>query len=179
MQWIVRGFTAVLCQHKFPFSTLTGHILSVVRLVNGPLESLISTGSFRFGCQWNQGPLASQWTVAVSDLWYNVPERTLQNCVVKHRVKLSYAFAHVYFGYEPNALNVLWLQWVLSPKYFKFPFPITLTMNHMSFSGIVTFFLVRLFKVCFLHHQCFITCIPCCSVKLMFLSPSNDSQAVI
>jgi len=41
------------------------------------------------------------------------------------------------------------LQWVLSPKYFKFPFPITLTMIHMAFSGIVTFFLVRVFKVGF------------------------------
>ncbi|TVU45501.1 hypothetical protein EJB05_04990, partial [Eragrostis curvula] len=39
------------------------------------------------------------------------------------------------------------LVWVLSPKYFKFPFPITLTMIHMAFSGIVTFFLVRVFKV--------------------------------
>lgn len=39
------------------------------------------------------------------------------------------------------------MQWVLSPKYFKFPFPITLTMIHMAFSGIVTFFLVRVFKV--------------------------------
>ncbi|CAI0626044.1 unnamed protein product [Linum tenue] len=37
--------------------------------------------------------------------------------------------------------------WVLSPKYFNFPFPITLTMIHMAFSGIVSFFLVRVFKV--------------------------------
>lgn len=39
-------------------------------------------------------------------------------------------------------------QWVLSPKYFNFPFPITLTMIHMGFSGLVAFFLVRVFKVC-------------------------------
>ena len=39
------------------------------------------------------------------------------------------------------------LQWVLSPKYFNFPFPITLTMVHMGFSGLVAFFLVRVFKV--------------------------------
>ncbi|XP_039019870.1 probable sugar phosphate/phosphate translocator At1g48230 [Hibiscus syriacus] len=39
------------------------------------------------------------------------------------------------------------LQWVLSPKYFNFPFPMTLTMIHMAFSGIVAFFLVRVFKV--------------------------------
>ncbi|CAN1281841.1 Probable sugar phosphate/phosphate translocator At3g17430 [Linum perenne] len=37
--------------------------------------------------------------------------------------------------------------WVLSPKYFDFPFPITLTMIHMAFSGLVSFFLVRVFKV--------------------------------
>ncbi|CAL9162440.1 unnamed protein product [Musa hybrid cultivar] len=38
-------------------------------------------------------------------------------------------------------------KWVLSPKHFKFPFPITLTMIHMGFSGVVAFFLVRVFKV--------------------------------
>lgn len=39
-------------------------------------------------------------------------------------------------------------QWVLSPKYFNFPFPITLTMIHMGFSGAVAFLLIRIFKVC-------------------------------
>ena len=39
------------------------------------------------------------------------------------------------------------LQWVLSPNYFNFPFPITLTMIHMGFSGVVAFLLVRVFKV--------------------------------
>lgn len=39
------------------------------------------------------------------------------------------------------------LQWVLSPKYFNFPLPITLTMIHMGFSGLVAFILVRVFKV--------------------------------
>lgn len=46
--------------------------------------------------------------------------------------------------------SLLWIsavQWVLSPKYFNFPFPITLTMIHMGFSGAVAFFLVRVFKV--------------------------------
>ncbi|GFP81249.1 probable sugar phosphate/phosphate translocator at3g17430 [Phtheirospermum japonicum] len=37
--------------------------------------------------------------------------------------------------------------WVLSPKYFNFPFPITLTMIHMGFSGAVAFFLIRVIKV--------------------------------
>ncbi|CAF1933644.1 unnamed protein product [Brassica napus] len=39
------------------------------------------------------------------------------------------------------------LQWVLSPKYFNFPLPITLTMIHMGFSGFVAFLLIRVFKV--------------------------------
>lgn len=38
-------------------------------------------------------------------------------------------------------------QWVLSVKYFNFPFPITLTMIHMGFSGVAAFFLVHVFKV--------------------------------
>ncbi|KAK9154384.1 hypothetical protein Sjap_001864 [Stephania japonica] len=42
---------------------------------------------------------------------------------------------------------ILYNKWVLSPKYFDFPFPITLTMIHMSFSGLVAFFLIRVFKV--------------------------------
>ncbi|KAG6726175.1 hypothetical protein I3842_02G068400 [Carya illinoinensis] len=42
---------------------------------------------------------------------------------------------------------ILYNKWVLSPKYFNFPFPITLTMIHMGFSGAVAFFLVRVFKV--------------------------------
>lgn len=41
------------------------------------------------------------------------------------------------------------MQWVLSPKYFNFPLPISLTMIHMGFSGAVAFFLVRVFKVCY------------------------------
>ncbi|KAH9619120.1 hypothetical protein KSS87_017261 [Heliosperma pusillum] len=39
------------------------------------------------------------------------------------------------------------MEWVLSTNYFNFPFPITLTMVHMGFSGVVAFFLVRVFKV--------------------------------
>lgn len=38
-------------------------------------------------------------------------------------------------------------KWVLSPKYFNFPFPITLTMIHMGFSSLVAFFLIRVFKI--------------------------------
>ena len=46
----------------------------------------------------------------------------------------------------------LW-QWVLSPKYFNFPLPITLTMIHMGFSGAVAFLLVRVFKVRYIFLQ--------------------------
>lgn len=42
---------------------------------------------------------------------------------------------------------ILYNKWVLSTKYFNFPLPITLTMIHMGFSGLVAFFLVRVFKV--------------------------------
>ncbi|KHG07093.1 hypothetical protein F383_33436 [Gossypium arboreum] len=42
---------------------------------------------------------------------------------------------------------ILYNKWVLSPKYFNFPFPITLTMFHMAFSGFFAFFLIRVFKV--------------------------------
>ncbi|OIV95344.1 hypothetical protein TanjilG_07500 [Lupinus angustifolius] len=37
--------------------------------------------------------------------------------------------------------------WVLSTLYFNFPFPITLTMIHMAFSGAVAFVLIRVLKV--------------------------------
>ncbi|KAB1213760.1 hypothetical protein CJ030_MR5G021892 [Morella rubra] len=46
---------------------------------------------------------------------------------------------------------ILYNKWVLSPKYFNFPFPITLTMIHMGFSGTVAFFLVRVFKKTFCY----------------------------
>ncbi|XP_071723766.1 probable sugar phosphate/phosphate translocator At3g17430 [Rutidosis leptorrhynchoides] len=42
---------------------------------------------------------------------------------------------------------ILYNKWVLSPNYFNFPLPITLTMIHMAFSGAVAFLLVRVFKV--------------------------------
>ncbi|KAL4398359.1 hypothetical protein AHAS_Ahas01G0284000 [Arachis hypogaea] len=42
---------------------------------------------------------------------------------------------------------ILYNKWVLSPKYFNFPHPITLTMIHMGFSGAVAFLLIRILKV--------------------------------
>ncbi|MED6146247.1 hypothetical protein PIB30_032747 [Stylosanthes scabra] len=40
--------------------------------------------------------------------------------------------------------------WLLSTLYFNFPFPITLTMIHMAFSGSVAFLLIRVLKICYL-----------------------------
>ena len=43
------------------------------------------------------------------------------------------------------------LQWFLSTRYFNFPYPITLTMIHMGFSGVVAFFLICVVKVLWPH----------------------------
>ncbi|KAL6968714.1 hypothetical protein U1Q18_034508 [Sarracenia purpurea var. burkii] len=58
---------------------------------------------------------------------------------------LTYLYLLVYILLSSGV--ILYNKWVLSPKYFNFPFPITLTMIHMGFSGTVAFFLVRVLKV--------------------------------
>ncbi|KAI8011142.1 putative sugar phosphate/phosphate translocator [Camellia lanceoleosa] len=58
---------------------------------------------------------------------------------------LTYLYLLIYIMLSSGV--ILYNKWVLSPKYFNFPFPITLTMIHMGFSGLVAFFLVRVFKV--------------------------------
>lgn len=58
---------------------------------------------------------------------------------------LTYLYLLIYILLSSGV--ILYNKWVLSPKYFNFPFPITLTMIHMGFSGAVAFFLVRVFKV--------------------------------
>ncbi|KAJ7980469.1 Sugar phosphate transporter domain containing protein [Quillaja saponaria] len=58
---------------------------------------------------------------------------------------LTYLYLLIYILLSSGV--ILYNKWVLSPKYFNFPFPITLTMIHMGFSGLVAFFLVRVFKV--------------------------------
>ncbi|KAL6909418.1 hypothetical protein ACP4OV_001699 [Aristida adscensionis] len=65
--------------------------------------------------------------------------------MISRQLLLTYLYLLVYVCL--SSAVILFNKWVLSPKYFKFPFPITLTMIHMAFSGIVTFFLVRVFKV--------------------------------
>ncbi|XP_074264127.1 putative sugar phosphate/phosphate translocator At1g48230 [Silene latifolia] len=58
---------------------------------------------------------------------------------------LTYLYLLIYILLSSGV--ILYNKWVLSTKYFNFPFPITLTMVHMGFSGVVAFFLVRVFKV--------------------------------
>ncbi|CAL5338033.1 unnamed protein product [Camellia sinensis] len=58
---------------------------------------------------------------------------------------LTYLYLLIYIMLSSGV--ILYNKWVLSPKYFNFPFPITLTMIHMGFSGLVAFLLVRVFKV--------------------------------
>ncbi|KAI4335076.1 hypothetical protein L6164_013757 [Bauhinia variegata] len=58
---------------------------------------------------------------------------------------LTYLYLLIYVLLSSGV--ILYNKWVLSPKYFNFPFPITLTMIHMGFAGAVAFFLVRVFKV--------------------------------
>eukprot|EP00268_Persea_americana_P000303 TRINITY_DN10115_c0_g1_i2.p1 TRINITY_DN10115_c0_g1~~TRINITY_DN10115_c0_g1_i2.p1 ORF type:complete len:373 (-),score=25.54 TRINITY_DN10115_c0_g1_i2:404-1522(-) len=58
---------------------------------------------------------------------------------------LTYLYLLIYILLSSGV--ILYNKWVLSPKYFNFPLPITLTMIHMGFSGIVAFVLVRVLKV--------------------------------
>ncbi|GMY17142.1 probable sugar phosphate/phosphate translocator At3g17430 [Fagus crenata] len=58
---------------------------------------------------------------------------------------LTYIYLLVYIMLSSGV--ILYNKWVLSTKYFNFPYPITLTMIHMGFSGVVAFFLIRVFKV--------------------------------
>ncbi|CAL9189135.1 unnamed protein product [Musa hybrid cultivar] len=65
--------------------------------------------------------------------------------MINKQLLLTYLYLLIYICLSSGV--ILYNKWVLSPKYFKFPFPITLTMIHMGFSGVVAFFLVRVFKV--------------------------------
>ncbi|XP_042405298.1 probable sugar phosphate/phosphate translocator At3g17430 isoform X2 [Zingiber officinale] len=65
--------------------------------------------------------------------------------LISKQLLLTYLYLLIYICLSSGV--ILYNKWVLSPKYFKFPFPITLTMIHMGFSGVVAFFLVRVFKV--------------------------------
>lgn len=65
--------------------------------------------------------------------------------MINKSLLLTYLYLLIYIVLSSGV--ILYNKWVLSPKYFNFPLPITLTMIHMGFSGAVAFFLVRVFKV--------------------------------
>ncbi|KAK1289955.1 putative sugar phosphate/phosphate translocator [Acorus calamus] len=65
--------------------------------------------------------------------------------MINKELLLTYLYILIYILLSSGV--ILYNKWVLSPKYFNFPFPITLTMIHMGFSGVVAFFLIRVFKV--------------------------------
>lgn len=65
--------------------------------------------------------------------------------MISRQLLLTYLYLLIYICLSSGV--ILYNKWVLSPKYFKFPYPITLTMIHMGFSGLVAFILVRVLKV--------------------------------
>nr|CAD1842532.1 unnamed protein product [Ananas comosus var. bracteatus] len=65
--------------------------------------------------------------------------------MINGQLLLTYFYLFVYICLSSGV--ILYNKWVLSPKYFNFPYPITLTMIHMGFSGAIAFCLVRVFKV--------------------------------
>ncbi|KAL6571725.1 hypothetical protein OROHE_003368 [Orobanche hederae] len=65
--------------------------------------------------------------------------------MINRSLVLTYLYLLIYITLSSGV--ILYNKWVLSPKYFNFPFPITLTMIHMGFSGAVAFFLIRVIKV--------------------------------
>ncbi|CAA7391068.1 unnamed protein product [Spirodela intermedia] len=81
--------------------------------------------------------------------------------MVNQQIVLTYLYLLLYVFLSSGV--ILYNKWVLSPRYFNFPFPITLTMIHMGFSGAVAFFLIRVFKVSSQMLQLTFTpsCFPC------------------
>ncbi|XP_057965934.1 probable sugar phosphate/phosphate translocator At3g17430 isoform X2 [Malania oleifera] len=65
--------------------------------------------------------------------------------MVNKELLLTYLYLLIYILLSSGV--ILYNKWVLSPKYFNFPYPITLTMIHMGFSGVVALFLIRILKV--------------------------------
>nr|XP_025603898.1 probable sugar phosphate/phosphate translocator At3g17430 isoform X1 [Arachis hypogaea] len=58
---------------------------------------------------------------------------------------LTYVYLLLYISLSSGV--ILYNKWLLSTLHFNFPFPITLTMIHMAFSGSVSFLLIRVLKV--------------------------------
>ncbi|KAG0498679.1 hypothetical protein HPP92_003005 [Vanilla planifolia] len=65
--------------------------------------------------------------------------------MITKQIMLTYLYLLIYICLSSGV--ILYNKWVLSPKYFNFPFPITLTMIHMGFSALVALVLVRVLKI--------------------------------
>ncbi|PKA47387.1 putative sugar phosphate/phosphate translocator [Apostasia shenzhenica] len=65
--------------------------------------------------------------------------------IINEQILLTYFYLLVYICLSSGV--ILFNKWVLSPKYFNFPFPITLTMIHMGFSAVVAVIVVRVLKI--------------------------------
>ncbi|KAK2970226.1 LOW QUALITY PROTEIN: hypothetical protein RJ640_021662 [Escallonia rubra] len=87
--------------------------------------------------------------------------------MISRQLLLTYLYLLIYISLSSGV--ILYNKWVLSPKYFNFPFPITLTMIHMGFSGAVAFFLIRV-------SPC--TQLTCFTSSLICSSSSNDFTVV-
>ncbi|XLT87122.1 hypothetical protein HN873_008875 [Arachis hypogaea] len=79
------------------------------------------------------------------NLFWNPKNQSQQKMGINKTLFLTYFYLFIYILLSSGV--ILYNKWVLSPKYFNFPLPITLTMIHMGFSGAVAFLLVRVFKV--------------------------------
>ncbi|KAG2305129.1 hypothetical protein Bca52824_033780 [Brassica carinata] len=81
--------------------------------------------------------------------------------MINKTLLLTYTYLLIYILLSSGV--ILYNKWVLSPKYFNFPLPITLTMIHMGFSGFVAFLLIRVFKVFLVQHlfytALYLTCV--------------------
>ncbi|KAH7280374.1 hypothetical protein KP509_37G064400 [Ceratopteris richardii] len=65
--------------------------------------------------------------------------------MITRSLLLTYLYLFIYISLSSGV--ILYNKWVLSPKHFNFPYPITLTMIHMVFCGGVAFVLVRVLKI--------------------------------
>ncbi|KAH7675309.1 Glucose-6-phosphate/phosphate and phosphoenolpyruvate/phosphate antiporter domain-containing protein [Dioscorea alata] len=80
--------------------------------------------------------------------------------IINKQLLLTYLYLLIYICLSSGV--ILYNKWVLSPKYFKFPYPITLTMIHMGFSAAVAVILVRVLKVVApvkMTFQIYMTCV--------------------
>lgn len=65
--------------------------------------------------------------------------------LLTHPLLVTYFYLFLYIGLSSGV--IIYNKWVLSDKLYGFHYPVSLTMMHMGFSGVVAFILVRIFKV--------------------------------